>query len=804
MERFLQDLRIGARSLRRTPGFAAVTIVTLALGIGLSTAVFTVADALLLRPLPVRDQAQLVVISGERRDGSFANFPLGLENARLFASSATTLDGVALFTYEGAAPLTIREGDQLAQLDRAFVSGNFFSVLGTQPLLGRGLNLEDDALGATPVVVLSHRAWQERFGGAADVLDRQLVMHDTGQPYRVVGVMPQGLDYPRGTDIWLPVLAVTPEANVPMLAFNLVGRLKTGATAEMARDDMTAFFERADAPVWQRDLRGAANPLLTLILGDTRPAVLVFGVASALLLLITCLNVANLLLVRGFGRVREVAVRTALGAGRGRVIAQLLTEHMLLAIAGGALGLCVAVAAVRGFVAVAPSGLPRLDEIVVDGGALAAAAAISAGAMLLFALAPALLTSRVEVQHALRSGARQSGSRRSRIAMEALVAGQIALALVVLCAAGLISRSLVKLEGAELSFEASRLLIGELVVRSDRYAGPAEQLAMLERLLPEVQGVPGVVAVSPVVAAPFSGSGGWDGRPSLPGDTPEVAASRPMLNMEVVAPSYFATFELPILEGRAFTDDDREGAPPVVILSASAARYYAPDGDVIGSGLTGPGQQRFTVVGVVPDTRYRDLRKARPSIYFPVRQSFFPFAPLKLAIRTRESPEPLIPLVRRVIAESAPDVALIRAEPFTRLLDAPLAQPRLNALLLVVFAGAAVVLAAVGLFGVMSTMVRQRTQEIGVRMALGASGAAVGRLVLGRGMALATIGIAAGVLGALAANRLLAAMLFDVSPTDAATLSAVALLLFGIAVVASLVPVRASARIHPAVALRAD
>jgi putative ABC transport system permease protein len=516
--------------------------------------------------------------------------------------------------------------------------------------------------------------------------------------------------------------------------------------------------------------------------------------------------VATLLLVRGVARVREIAVRSALGAGRGQIVAQLLTESALLAIPGGVLGVAVAAGAVRAFVAFAPAGVPRLDEVQLNATALAAAVALTGAATLLFALAPALLSSRVEARQVLRSAPRHSAGRRPRLVTEGLVAGQMALALLVLCAAGLIAKSLIKLERAELSFTPPNLLIGELALRADQYPDQSHQLALLDRLLPALEAIPGVRAASPVVAIPYSGSGGWDGRPALEGQSPEDAATNPMLNMEVVAPNYFATLGIPVLRGRGFTEADRAGAPAVVLVSQSAARRYWPGDDPIGPRLLmGAKLERaLTVVGVVPDTRYRDLRDARPSIYFPLPQSFFPFAPMTLVIRTIGPPAALVSTIRRVISEAEPGVALASAAPFETFLAGPLAQPRLNALLLAVFAGAAVGLAAIGLFGIMTTMVRQRTRELGIRMALGATSHDVRHMVLRRGIAIAAAGLAAGLGGALLANRLLAAMLYQVSPTDPATIAAVAAVLLNVAALASLIPARSATRVDPVLALRAD
>ncbi|HVH08525.1 MAG TPA: ABC transporter permease [Gemmatimonadales bacterium] len=793
----MNDFRHALRSLSRTPGFVLTAILTLALGIGLATAVFTVADALLLRRLPIRDQDRVVVLWGEARQGAY-NYPLGLDDAREFARQTRSLERIAFISYYGAYQTPIRDGDQISRLRSAPVSGEFFDVLGTRPLLGRALRPADDVSGAAPVVV-SYAAWQRRFGGDPHVLGRQLLTYSDGVGHTIVGVMPRGLDYPRGTDFWAPVVP----SGVPKDLY-VIGRLAHGRAAADARDELTAFFGRAEASAWQRELRGVVHPLPRLILGDTRPALIVFAAAAGLLLLITCINVANLVLVRGLARVREIAVRSALGAGRGQVVRQLLGENALLAALGGAFGVVVAAAAVRLFVAFAPPGIPRLDEIQLNATALGGAVCITGIAMLIFALAPAVITSHVELEWVLRSDTRHSAGRRSRLTTEAMVAGQVALALLVLSAAGLIVRSLINLERADLSFQSSHLLIGELTLRRGFYDDANAQRAMLERLVPELQALPGVRTVSPVVAAPFSGNVGWDGKPVAEGQTPEQAAANPMLNMEVVTPAYFETLGIPFLRGRGFTDADRQGAPGVVIVSQSAARHYWPGTDPIGKRLRGGEKlkQVSTVVGVVPDTRYRDLREARPSVYIPLRQSFFPFAPWTLAIRTTGSPAEAVPAIRRVISETAPGVALVSAAPFKTFLEEPLAQPRLNAVLLGVFAGAAVALAAVGLFGAMATMVGQRTRELGVRMALGATAREVRRMVMRRGLRIAALGSVLGLLGALLANRLLTAMLYEVTPTDLTTLAVVTGFLVGVAALASLIPAHATTRIDAVVALR--
>ncbi len=805
MNTAIHNLRLAVRSLYRWGGVAFVALAILALGIGLSIAVFTVANALLLRQFPVRDQARLVVLWGRASDRPF-DYPLELSDGRAFTRGARTLERAGLFLYNGAGPIPIRDGDQVSRLRRALVSGDFFDVLGVHPALGRALGREDDVPGAEPVAVLSYTAWHERFHADPGVIGRRVVTYGDGPVYTIVGVMPEGLDYPKATDFWAPLVSsMTPDA-LSLMGFYVIGRLASDATPASAANELTTFLERADPSSSQDHLHGIATSWPRLVLGDVRPALFAFAAAAGLLLLITCINVANLLVVRSVTRVREVAVRSALGATRTRIVLQLLTENTLLAIAGGALGVAVAAGAVRLFIAFAPPDVLRLGEVHLNPIALAIALAITALAVLLFGLAPAILTSRLELETALRSGTGHSATRRSRLGTEVLVAAQLALALLVLSAAGAITRSLINLQRADLSLDPSHLLIGELALQSELLASPEKQRAMLKQLMPELKAIPGVLAVSPVVAAPFSGSAGWDGQPTSEGQSPEEAAANPMLNMEVVAPEYFATLGVPVLRGRIFTDQDRNDAPPVAVVSQSVAQHYWPGDDPLGKRLImgADPDRRVTVVGVVPDTRYRDLREARPSIYVPLDQSFFPFTPTSLAIRTVSRSPASISTIRRVIGETNPGVALVNVAPFGTFLEGPLAQPRMNAVLLAVFAAAALAIATVGLFGIMAAMVRQRTRELGIRLALGAAPRDLQRMVMRRGLAVATGGVLVGLFGAFLANRLLVPLLYNVAPTDGVTVLVATAVLISVACLATSIPARLSTRVDPLLALRAD
>jgi len=801
MDNLIRNARSGFRSLRRTPGFAVAAILTLALGIGLSTAVFTIANALLLRRLPVRDQDRIVLLWGETRDKRFRNFPLDLDDARAFIRESRSLERGAFYGYEGANAIAARDGDRTTNLKQTVTGGDFFAVLGARPALGRTLTATDDQFGAEPVAVLSYAAWQRQFGGDPRVLGRRFSVHETARTYTIVGVMAEGFDYPRGTDFWVSVFPQYPPDALKLRSFDVIGRLAPGATPQTARADLSAHFRRSPEE-FLRNVLGVVHTLPEVAIGETRPALIAFGAAAGLLLLLACANVANLLLVRGIGRAREVAVRSALGASRAQLIAQLLTENGLLAIAGGLLGAGVCASATRVFVAFVPAGFPRASEIHVDGAALLAAFAITLAATLLFAVVPAVVTSRGDLLQTLGSGVRHSVGRRSRLMTELLAAGQLAIALVVLAAAAVITRSLVALERVNLGLEAPRLLVAQLAFDPYRYDDAKKQARVLETVMDRLSAVPGIEGVSTSVSVPFTQ--GWEGRPTAEGQTKEEIASDPMLAMDVVDVHHFATLGVRMLRGRAFSATDGPDQPRVVILSESAARYYWPDQNPIGKRMIGAGDEPATVVGVAPDSRYRDLREPRRAIYYPLAQSPFPFAPTNLIVRATGSPAALVPAVRRVLDEVAPGVILANGSTFESYLDAPLAQPRLNALLLGVFAAAATVLAAIGLFGVMATMVRQRARELGVRMALGATARDIRDLVVGRGLTIALAGAATGLAGALAANRLLAAMLFEVSPADAVSLAAVAVFLLVVALIATLLPARSSTRIDPVVALRVD
>lgn len=799
------QIRIAIRSLKRAPGFALTVTLTLALGIGLSAAVFTVADALLLRRLPVVDQNQLTLLRGETRDGHDSRIPLALNDVRDFARGCRSLGSVAFFAFRGAVPAPIQADNVVYPIQLGLVSGNFFDVLGTTPVIGRALRPDDDVPGAAPVVVLSYRAWQQRFGGDSTIVGRSISMIYTGRSYRIVGVMPRGLEYPRGTEVWAPLIAYGSAGGfLEVLSgeLNVLGRLRPDASISQAAAELTRYFGRPESPASKRSARGVAVSFADDVLGDSKAAIFLVVIAAALLLFITCVNVANLLLVRALGRVDEFQMRSALGASRGRIVAQLLTESGVLAFAGGLVGIALAGAAVKAFVVLAPSDAPRIDEIGVNGATVLSAVLITTVAMMLSGLVPALITSRTQGQEASRSGARHTGGRRVRAVAEILVVAQIALAAITLTSAALVTRSFVRLEQVNLAFKSQQLLVVSLAMRPDQLSTAQKQRAALDVLLSDAGALPGVRAVTPVAAVPFVGEGGGvDGRLSTPGQSTEERATNPIVDMEIAAPNYFSMLGIPMLRGRPFADEDRESSTPVVIISSSVASYFWPRGDPIGQQLANP-PDRYTVVGVVPDTRYREIRTVRPTVYFPLQQ--WPDVPSTLLVRTAGSPADEAPSLRQTIADAHLGMTVVSTSSLQSLLETPRAQPRLNTLVFALFAVAAVLLAALGLFAIIATMVRQRTHELGIRMALGATSGQVRMAVMLRGLSLAAAGTIIGIAGAFATSRLLSALLFEISPTDVPTLLIVALLMLTVAAIASFFPARVGMRVDPVIALRGE
>lgn len=798
MSRLASDLRLAVRGLRRKPGFAASVVLILGLGIGMTVAMLSVYDSVLARPLPVLAQDRVVALRVLDRSGVDECF-LNRELPDIRRNSRTVGE-YASFTHWGAFPLPLTDGDRPLVLPQTAVSGNFFGLLGARPALGRLLRPEDDIEGAAHVMVLSFRTWRQLFAGDSGIIGHRLTDPIRQWSYTVIGVAPAGLDYPPEVGAWIPVV---PMSN--MFCMNVLGRLAPDATGEQARGEFLVTMQRVDAsrrvpitPV-SAQVRGFTDE----VLGDTRAVLVALTAAVALLLLITCANVGNLVLLRAAGRTREFAVRRSLGATGGAIVRQVLTESAVLAVAGGTAGLAVAAALLRALVAFAPPQLPRVDGVALAGAPVAIACAVTVIALALFAVAPAVGAARARLGTPLRVDARSGSQTRSRRRVRyLLVATQVALAVVTLVGAGLLVRSLDRLQHQDLGYARDRLAMLSLTfpATDPRYNTRAKWRAMMDDVYGRVRHVPGVDALTPVLIPPFLGPNVWEVWFDVEGRQPADSAEIPHVAVESGGSEFFRTMGIRILRGRGFTEEDRAESPKVLVVSESVARRYWPGEDAIGKRIHGRSDSTWrTVVGVAGETHFRSLREAVPMVYYPASQfesqGFF-------AVRTSAELGAVLPAMRRVIHEVYPDVVLWRPQTMDQYLAGPLAQPRLGALLLSGLGLSALLLAVVGLYGVMAAAVRDEMRDFGVRMALGATPGRVRRDVVGRALGVTTVGAVLGLAAALGATRLLRTILYEVTPTDPLTLAAVIVLLVAGALVAAYLPARRATRIDPTEAFR--
>ena len=812
IEQWSEDLRLACRGLLRARAFTGAAVLTLALGIAGSTVMFTLIQGVLLRPLPVRDQERLLVAWKESRARGLAHWPFHRSEIEVIRAESQLLEGVAGVNHNGAPPNVVVEDGAAGYVNMAAVTGTFFEVLGIPAVLGRALEPSDDVAGAEGVVVITRELWLRRYGGSPDAIGRLLTVGD--QPYRIVGVMPADLGYPKGVEAWmtlegLAARVANPEFRDGALNYlDMIARLRPGATPAQAQSEIQGLIETitTEAPAARGvALTAVARSYADVVVGDVRRPMTVLFAAVALVLLIASANVANLLLLRGEARRAELAVRAALGAARGRLARQLLAESLVLSVAAGLVALVVTAWVVRAVVALVPDGLPRVESVHLDATVLVFTFAVALLAAAVAGSAPALWSARTDLVSDLRSRGQAGTGTGLRHGRRALVVAQVALAVTIVAAAGLLVRSLAKLETADMGLAADRLVIAELELPSARYADPARRLRFLDDVTARLESTPGIDGATPINTPPFAGAAGWDASSfTVEGQDPERARTNPSLNLEAIQPSYFATFEVTLVRGRTFEPTDRAGAPEVAIVSADLAEHAWPNQDPIGKHLklgTADSKQPWrTVVGVVQPTRYRELAVPRPTLYLPGEQ--FMVSAYILAIRTASPPGVIAERTREHVGAVDPDVRVARVAPFTELLAAPLARPRFNAFLIGVFGVTALLLAAIGLYAVMGAHVRQRHVEIGIRVALGATSSDVGRLVLWEGLRLAGLGAALGLVAAAGVTRVLRGLLFDVHPLDPASMLGAALLLVGASALASYLPARRATRVDPLAVLR--
>jgi predicted permease len=809
LEQWCDDVRLGWRGLRRASGFTATAVLTLAVGVAGTTVMFALIQGVLLRPLPVRKQDRLLLAWTELRSAGTTHWPFRVREIEVIGDESQILERVAGVEYTGAGPVVMVEGGSASYISTASVTGDFFDVLGVEPMLGRALNRTDGVTGAENVLVLTHRVWERRYGGSRDVIGRRVTVGE--RSFTIIGVMPPDVEYPRGVEAWMTVAAHTSILTNPAFRVDvdLIARLRPGATIEQATSELHGLTGRleADAPAGTpRGRTPIVHSYKDVVVGDVRGAMLLLFGAVGLVLLIACANVANLLLLRGEARRPELAVRAALGAGRGRLARQLLAESLILALAAGAVGLAVTWWTLQTLVTLVPDGLPRLDSVRIDAGVVLFTIGAAFFTAALAGLAPALSSACFDLASQLRTGARGTTGRAARHGRRVLVVAQVALAVTIVAAAGLLIRSLLRLQTIEMGLAADRLVFVRLALPQAKYGDRAHHLQFLKDVVAQLEAGPDITAATPVNVGPFSGTGGWDlSAFTAEGQSTARAAANPSLNLESIHSNYFDTFEVTIVRGRGFTAADRLGAPDIAIVSEDVAARTWPGQDPIGKRLKFGGLDSTeawrTVVGVAKPTRYRELVEPRPTLYLPAEQ--FIVAAHMVVLRTGSPVGRIAGLVRERVRAVDPDVQVMRIAPFRELLQEPLARPRFNAFLIGVFGMAALLLAAIGLYAVMAAYVRQRYLEIGIRVALGATASDVRGLVLREGLRLTGTGAAIGLGTAMLATRLLRGLLFDMHPLDPPTMLTAALLLVGVSGVALYLPARRATRLDPVATLRA-
>ncbi|HET7551529.1 MAG TPA: ABC transporter permease [Gemmatimonadaceae bacterium] len=816
MDTLLHDLRYAVRSLRRSAGFTIVAVLTLALGSGATTAVFSVIDGVLLRPLPFAEQERLFYFleqsaEGGRRLPSYPNF---LDWER----DATTTE----LAYARGRRESMRGTDGVENVLVAYVSPRFLSVLGARPVLGRTLLPDEEREGAGNAAVITHHFWMRHFGGDPAAVGKTLVLGD--RSYTVVGVMPREAAFPLWVDIWAPVAAIAGKDRV--LAERdfhadgiLIGRLHRGVSLARAQGELGTIAQRLAAayPEANHDWKSVdAQPVSSMILGDVRPRLLVLMGAVAVVLLIACANVTSLSLARAAARTREIAIRSALGAGRMRVVRQLLTESVLIAAAGGVLGAAFAWGGVALLRHTAPWAVPRLSEVTLDSRVLAFVLGISLATALVVGLVPAWRSVAPDVADSLRERAHGAGGGGMRQRMRAaLVTAEIALALMLVAGAGLLIRSFWQLQRLELGFDPERMVTFDVTPPSPRYDDPRDAAALYARVADAVRPIAGVERVALANFPP--GSGGIPTRVEVDGRVPYGEWGDRGASFRTISRGYFGATGIPLRQGRDFSDAEIASAGAVAIVSEAFARLYWPGESPLGHSVTvfksAQGRADFgqpiqmTVVGVAGDVQNGSPGDPpRPEIYVPYTVN--PWTHMNLIVRATGEPAALIPALKRAVLGVEPAIPIAGGGADFQVMDEQSARglgaQRFNTSLLGMFALAALLLAAIGIYGLMAYAVTQRTREMGIRMALGAQPRDVLSLVVRQGMMLAVIGIALGVAGAFAVTRLLASMLYGVAPTDPATFASVAGLLGAVALLACWLPARRAARVDPTVALRAE
>jgi len=807
MRTMLQDARYALRMLARSPAFTLAAVATLAVGIGANAAIFSLVRAVLLRPLPFAQPERLVAL-WEANDGKgWSRMPASPPNYLDWKAQSRSFESMGAYT-DTTLVATERGGSDAQRLDGAAVTSGFFETLGVSAVHGRVFRESETSPGHPAVVVLGHAVWTRRFGADPGIVGRTIRLD--GDAYEVIGVMPASFRFPEPTaDFWVP-LSFPADVGTQRGAhyLDVVARLRPGVTAAAARAEIRGIADRLRVayPRSNTGYTAGATPLSESLVGEVAPALTMLLGAVGLVTLVACANVENLLLARAARRRPEIAIRTALGAGRARLVRQLLTESAVLAVLGAAAGLALAEASLDSIVRLAPASVPRLAQVRLDGGVLLFTAAWTVASVAIFGLAPALAALRSRPMHALRGHGADAGGPPRRVgARQILVVAQVALALVLSAGAGLLIRSLARLSAVDPGFRAEGGLTYSLTLPGSRYPNEAACGAFVDRLLERMQALPGARSAGAIFGLPLTGmSFSSSFRPS---DAPP-ADDEPSAQLRLATRSYFGTMGIPVVAGRGFTEADRRGAPIVILISESAARKFFPRGDAIGRRLrfgARPSQTRVEgeVVGVVGDVRDAELGAGpTPEFYGSLEQ--VPTDQFHVVVRAAGAPDRLAASARAAVASLDPELAVSGLSTLDDVVRRSVARPRFMVQLLLVFASLALLLCAIGVYGVTAYAVSRRTREIGIRMALGADRASVRAMVLREAARLAAAGVGLGLAGAFAATRLLRGFLFEIGPADPLTHAAVAVLLGAVAVAASALPARRAARLDPIAALRTE
>ena len=798
IETFFQDLRYGFRSLRKKPGFTITAVIALALGIGANSAIFSVINGVLLRSLAYRNPESIVMVWERSLRGGRSQNSVSPANFLEWKKQSVSFEQLAA-SWDTRANLTSAGEPEEIQVQR--VSADFFSVLGVPLELGRSFVREEETFGAEPVVILGHDLWQRRFAGNPSIVGQTITI--SGKNCTVVGVMPPGFHFLNTqTKAWLPLqLDPTTEWRKSGRFLRCVARLKPAVSTQQAQAEVDAIGKQLEAayPDYNKGWGVNLVPIHEQIVGDIRPVLLVLLGAVAFVLLIACANVANLLLSRAASRQKELALRAALGAGRMRLIRQMLTESVLLALMGGAVGILLAHWGTRLLVAFAPDNIPRLQEIAIDPRVLGFTFGVSLLTGLVFGLVPALQSSRPDLNDALKEGARGSGGGQ-RVVRNLFVVAEMALALVLLVGAGLMLRSFSQLHQVKTGFDAENVLTMRVQLPSAKYAEPQQRADFFKRAEERLAALPGVKSVGAINYLPLTGvatstSFNLASKPLPPSESPAT-------EIRPVTPGYFTAMGIPLLRGRGF--DERDGANSrVIIINETLARKFFGGQDPIGRQLIVTWRPQVTdeIIGVVGDIKESALeREPNSAIYWPHPREPYPF--MNFVLRAAVDPASLTAAAAREIHALDPDQPVADVRTLDQVVAKSIARPRFNALLLAIFAGVALVLASVGIYGVMNYSATQRTHEIGIRMALGAKPGDILRLVVGHGMKLTLAGIALGVVASLALTRVMSNLLFGVTATDLPTFAGVSAVLTFVALLANYIPARRATRVNPVVALR--